>query len=240
MYNEISKKIDKYLQNRGEYELPKHLRMAWINTIPTKDATNDEAIIEKITELLSSDDGKKAFFDYFLCEFRNLTVKQNKTYEEYRLLDVATDFLKAIAFLPTEHEDVAVVGNNVGDVGDNVGDVGDNSDKDVPSEKNEKDPADMPKPKKEVVEKTVKASDPKPSKKEASAKSTKTPKKATKPIKEEVTANKKGRKPAATKAADKVPSVKEEKPEKKPSKPKAPDKIPAKRGRKPNANKAGK
>lgn len=102
MYNELSKKIDKYLQNRGEYDLPKSLRMAWINEIPSKDATNDEAIIAKIGELLNTSDGKQAFFDYFLGEYKNLLTKESKTYEECRILDVAANLLKEVAFCTEE------------------------------------------------------------------------------------------------------------------------------------------
>ncbi len=104
MHNGLSIKIDKYLQLRGEYELPKSLRMGWINEIPSKNSTNDNAILSKITERLSSVEGKSEFFGYFLCEQNNLISKQNKTYEECRILTLATEILKDIAFFASDDE----------------------------------------------------------------------------------------------------------------------------------------
>ena len=239
MYDELSKKVDKYLQNRGEYDLPKSLRMEWINSIPAKDSTNDEVIIAKIEEMLAAPAGKLVFFEYFLEEYKNLVAKENKTYEEYRILDVAQTLLKEIAFIPNENdkkiteEDKNTPDDNVkekeAEIKTNIEENGA-----APAESNnvavENDTA--------PVATTETVANNKPEKKSV-GRAGKTKKAKTD---EQATSSKKARKTSVTKTVEsEAASADDVKPEKKATKAKAKakdtEKVPAKRGRKPKANK---
>lgn len=241
MNNELSKKIDKYLQNRGEYDLPKSLRMDWINSIPAKDSTNDEVIIAKIEEMLASAAGKLVLFEYFLEEYKNLVAKENKTYEEYRILDVAQTILKTIAFIPNESgrettEEDKTASNDSAEEKESEIKTNVDVNNDVTAESNIVAPESETAP--VATPETV--ADNKSEKKNV-GRAGKTKKAKTAKTDEQATPTKKVRKTSVTKTAETKAATADAKPEKKAAKTRAKaketEKVPAKRGRKPKASK---